>query len=122
MTRGFYRILVFLFLIVSPGIAFVDLFATPECVSQWLETYPVFATMTLIGIGLQPISAVGLWWQWRWGFVVLIVATILSLPSCSMAMGPILVFFATYFRSDEAKCEQHRMTHGENIERPLPPS
>ena len=72
---------------------------------------------TLVGIMLQPISAVGLWRDKRSGRGGLIIAAVLCFPTCSMAVWPVIVLAATPFRLDEAKTERRNAsTLGEYTE------
>jgi hypothetical protein len=107
MTRGFYRVLIVIFIVFGPMMALIDVLAVPLAIPEKFQTYPVLVLTSLLGIVLQPVSAVGLWNGRRWGFWTLVVAAVLSLAAPGMALGPIFVLVAAPFRRDEAKMEHH---------------
>lgn len=111
MTKGFYRVLIFLFLVVCPGIETVDLIMPARMVDGIeadLKANLVLATIT-ISLLLQPISAVGLWRERLWGVWTLLAAWVFGLFISPVAFSPLIMLVATFVRFSEAKTE-HRKT------------
>lgn len=105
MPKWFYRVLVVVFLILTPC-KMLAAFA-----SSWgeLEVHPVVAAIT-ISLLLQLISAIGLWCERRWGFRVLLAAWALGLFVSPVAFSPLVMLVITFIRFSEAKMERGRLS------------
>lgn len=57
--------------------------------TQWRQDYTLM--LLLIGLVIQPISAVGIWFGKRWGYVLVIVAMLLCFRGLAGALGVILL-------------------------------
>src|SRR5664279_156844 len=107
MPKGFYRVLIFIFLILCPYIILADI-AIPAKMANtiWddLKVNPILAAMA-ISLLLQPISAIGLWCERWWGFWILLAAWVLGLFISPVAFSPLIMLVVTLIRFSEAKIE-----------------
>jgi O-antigen/teichoic acid export membrane protein len=96
-------------LILCPFIELADI-AVPAIRANtiWddLKAHPILAAM-VISLLLQPISAVGLWYERRWGFWTLLAAWVLGLVISPVAFSPLIMLAATWIRLSEAKIDRH---------------
>lgn len=106
MSLRSYRVLIIVFIVLGPIVAMGDLLCVPGAISIWIETSPLIASASLIGIVLQPVAAVGLWRVRRWGRVAVWLATAFSLASPGMILGPVIVLLFTPCGPDHATIER----------------
>ncbi len=108
MRRGYYQALLFCFLILSPLVEVSDFLVVQH------NAHGPQNTVLLIGLFLQPISAIGLWHDRIWGIVFLLVAMILCVFTVfGGAIGPLIVFALTAIRFVTVKKGQGKAASSE---------
>lgn len=129
--KGCYRVVLLVFLILSPFLCVMDLLYTER---TSLKPDSAMLPVLFVGLLLQPISAIGLWRDKAWGRVLLLVATTICVfTAFGAAIGPLIVLALTVVRfilpptapvghggNDRAGAERPITAESTDTDRPLP--
>jgi chromate transport protein ChrA len=108
MRRNVYRVLVFIFLVCIPCL-FVGEFLLPVLRHHGMPPARDLAStgIIIIALLLEPISAIGLWNDKRWGVLILVVATaVFALGWKGLPTDELIILAVTALRFVEVRKER----------------